>query len=67
MLIITVCMQGFIFCCSHWLVKLISASQETFYSFSGCILVSIPVQFGDLVLMVTSFRSYLLAGISPNW
>lgn len=59
-------MQGFIFHCSHWLAKLISASQETFYSFSGCIFVSIPVQLGDFVLMVISFSSYLLAGISPK-
>lgn len=60
------CMQGFIFHCSHWLVKLICASQEIFYSFSGCIFVSIPVQLGDFVLMVISFSSYLLAGIAPN-
>lgn len=59
-------MQGFIFHCSHWLPKLISASQEIFYSFSGCIFVSIPVRLGDFVLMVISFSSYLLAGIVPN-
>lgn len=60
------CMQGFIFHGSHWLVKLICASQEAFYSFSGCIFDSIPVQLGDFVLMVISFSSYLLAGIAPN-
>lgn len=66
LIITTVYMQDFIFHCSYRLVKLISASQEIFYTFSSCNFARIPVQLGDFVLMVISFSSYLLVGISPS-